>query len=52
MAKVSMLLMAAMKRVSLKQTPAPTPRLTRWVPSLGALALCLIWLGLLAMFQR
>ncbi len=45
-------LMAVMKRVSLKQTPAPSPRLTRWVPSLAALFLCLIWLALLSVFQR
>jgi hypothetical protein len=44
--------MGAMKRVHLRHTPAPTPRLTLWVPVIAALALCLFWLGLLALIQR
>jgi hypothetical protein len=39
----------AMKHVSLKSSPAPTPRLTLWVPALIAVALSLFWLGLLAL---
>ncbi|MDP3195815.1 hypothetical protein [Tabrizicola sp.] len=40
-----------MKRVTLRTTPAPTPRLTLWVPALIALALSLFWLGLLALIR-
>lgn len=47
-----MTLMAAMKRVSLKKTPAPTPKVTLWVPAILALGLCLFWLGLLALLHR
>jgi hypothetical protein len=41
-----------MKRTSLRRLPAPTPRLTLWVPVLVALPLCLFWLGLLALTYR
>jgi hypothetical protein len=41
-----------MRRVSLKRTQAPTPRLTLWVPVIVALALSLFWLGLVALIQR
>lgn len=41
----------AMKRVSLRKTLAPTPRLTLWVPAAIALPLSLIWLGLLALIR-
>lgn len=47
-----MALILPMKRVSLRKTAAPSPRLTLWVPGTLALVLCLIWLGLLALFQR
>ncbi len=47
-----MLLMMLMKRVSLKHTQAPAPRYTLWVPGIVALGLCLVWLGLLFLFQR
>ncbi|MDZ4088748.1 MAG: hypothetical protein U1E69_18310 [Tabrizicola sp.] len=40
-----------MKRVSLRKTPAPTPRLTLWVPASIALALSFAWLGLLALIR-
>jgi len=40
-----------MKRVSLRKTLAPTPRLTLWVPGLVAAALSLFWLGLLALIR-
>jgi hypothetical protein len=43
--------MGAMKQVSLKRTPAPTPRLTLWVPVIVASALSLFWLGLLALIR-
>ena len=45
-------LIKAMKRISLRKSPAPTPRLTLWVPVIVALVLCLVWLALLAVFQR
>ncbi|MCX7289332.1 MAG: hypothetical protein NTW20_17805 [Rhodobacterales bacterium] len=47
-----MILISAMKRVSLRKSPAPAPRYTLWVPVILAVALCLVWLGLLALFQR
>jgi len=40
-----------MKRVSLRRTLAPTPRLTLWVPAAIGLALSLLWLGLLALIR-
>ncbi|MFN6008110.1 MAG: hypothetical protein ACK47C_19175 [Paracoccaceae bacterium] len=40
-----------MKRVSLKRSPAPTPRLTLWVPVALASGLSLFWLGLLALIR-
>jgi hypothetical protein len=40
-----------MKRVSLKRSPAPTPRLTLWVPVMLACGLSLFWLGLLALIR-
>jgi hypothetical protein len=43
--------MRPMKRVSLKRTPAPTPRLTLWVPVVLAGGLSLFWLGLLALIR-
>jgi hypothetical protein len=43
--------MGDMKQVSLKRTPAPTPRLTLWVPVIVAGALSLFWLGLLALIR-
>jgi hypothetical protein len=43
--------MGTMKQVSLKRTPAPTPRLTLWVPVIVAGALSLFWLGLLALIR-
>ena len=52
MGKLSMFLINAMKRVSLKQNQAPTPRLTLWVPVILALGMCLFWLGLLALIHR
>ena len=45
-------LIPAMKRVSIRKTVAPSPRLTLWVPVLLAGALCLAWLGLVALLQR
>ena len=47
-----MRLTEAMKRLSLRETPAPTPRLTLWVPVIAASGLGLVWLGLLALLQR
>jgi hypothetical protein len=41
-----------MKRVSLRKTMAPTPRLTLWVPVILALGLSLFWLGLVALIHR
>lgn len=40
-----------MKPVSLRKSPAPTPRLTLWVPLSLALGLSLFWLGLLALIR-
>lgn len=40
-----------MQRISLKRSPAPTPRLTLWVPVVLAMGLSLFWLGLLALIQ-
>jgi hypothetical protein len=40
-----------MKPVSLRKSVAPTPRLTLWVPVALAVALCLLWLGLLALIR-
>ncbi|MGL4235216.1 hypothetical protein [Tabrizicola sp.] len=40
-----------MKRAPLRKTPAPTPRLTLWVPVLMALGLCLLWLAVLALIR-
>jgi hypothetical protein len=47
-----MSLMPKMKRPPLHRTPAPTPRLTLWVPALAAFCLSLVWLGLLAVVHR
>ena len=44
-------LMRIMKPVSLRRSLAPTPRLTLWVPIAIAVALCLVWLGLLALIR-
>lgn len=44
-------LMRGMKRSTPKHL-APAPRLTLWVPVLIAVALCLFWLGLLALTYR
>jgi hypothetical protein len=41
-----------MKRISLRATPAPTPRLTLWVPVIVTGLLSLFWLGLVALIQR
>jgi hypothetical protein len=38
--------------MSLHKTPAPTPRLTLWVPVILAVALSLTWLGLVALLHR
>lgn len=43
--------MAVMKRISLRKTIAPTPRLTFWVPVACASALSLFWLGLVALIR-
>jgi hypothetical protein len=40
-----------MKHVSLKRSPAPTPRLTLWVPVVLASALSLFWLGIVALIR-
>lgn len=40
-----------MKRVSLRRSVAPTPRLTLWVPVSLALGLSLFWLGVLALIR-
>ncbi|MCC6517849.1 MAG: hypothetical protein IT543_03285 [Tabrizicola sp.] len=40
-----------MKPVSLRISIAPTPRFTLWVPVVLACALCLLWLGLLALIR-
>lgn len=45
-------LILRMKRLSLRKIQAATPKLTLWVPILFALALSLIWLGLLAVLHR
>lgn len=42
-------LIPPMKPVSLRKSSAPTPRFTLWVPTAIACALCLLWLGLLAL---
>jgi hypothetical protein len=42
-------LIQTMKRVSLRKTQAPTPRMTLWVPAIVALGLSLAWLVLLAL---
>ena len=47
-----MVLITRMKRVSIRKTTAPTPRLTLWVPVLLAGGLILSWLGILAVLQR
>ena len=47
-----MLLIPIMKRISIRKLHAPSPRYTLWVPALLAFALCLIWLVLIAVFQR
>lgn len=44
--------MQLMKRVSLQKHLTPAPRLSLWVPTLIAAALCLFWLGLLALIYR
>jgi hypothetical protein len=41
----------SMKHVSLKRSPAPTPRLTLWVPVVLATALSLFWLGIVALIR-
>ncbi len=46
-----MSLIAPMKQVSLKRFPAPTPRLTLWVPVILGGGLSLFWLGLVALMQ-
>lgn len=46
-----MCLIATMKRVSLRRSIAPTPRLTLWVPVILASALSLFWLGLVALIR-
>jgi len=43
--------MADMKPISLRKVPAPTPRLTLWVPVMVAMGLSLFWLGLLALIR-
>lgn len=43
--------MGLMKQVSLKRCPAPTPRLTLWVPVVLGGGLSLFWLGILALAQ-
>jgi hypothetical protein len=40
-----------MKRISLRKSVAPTPRLTLWVPVALTLALSFFWLGLLALIR-
>ncbi|WP_276607130.1 hypothetical protein [Rhodobacter sp. SY28-1] len=40
-----------MKQVSLKRCPAPTPRLTLWVPVIVSGGLSLFWLGLVALMR-
>jgi hypothetical protein len=42
---------ARMKRVSLRRSVAPTPRLTLWVPVALAFGLGSFWLGLLALIR-
>lgn len=46
-----MLLIRAMKPVSLRKFQAPTPRYTLWVPVLISGFLCSFWLGLLALIR-
>lgn len=43
--------MDAMKRVSLRRTFAPTPRLTLWVPVALATSLSLVWLGFASLIR-
>ena len=50
--KPTMPLMPDMRRSSIPKPLAPAPRLTLWVPVLIAAALCLFWLGLLALTYR
>ncbi len=45
-------LIKLMKRMSLRKTLAPTPKLTLWVPVIIALALSLLWLGFVALTYR
>lgn len=45
-------LIPEMKRLSLRKSQAPTPRVTIWVPVILTIALSLLWLGLLALFHR
>ena len=45
-------LIPRMKRLSLRKTTAPTPRLTLWVPVILGGLFSLIWFGLLALFHR
>lgn len=40
-----------MKPVSLRKSPAPTPRFTLWVPIFFAVGLSLFWLGLIALIN-
>jgi hypothetical protein len=47
-----MVLIGIMKRLSLRKTPAPTPRLTLWVPVIAGAALSLSWLVLVAVLHR
>lgn len=43
--------MVGMKQVSLKRSPAPTPRLTLWVPVVLSACLGLFWLGIVALIR-
>lgn len=44
-------LIDAMKQVSLQKSPAPTPRLTIWVPILISGFLSIFWLGIVALIN-
>jgi hypothetical protein len=46
-----MSLIGSMKRVSLRKSVAPTPRLTLWAPIALASGLSLFWLGVLALIS-
>jgi hypothetical protein len=45
-------LIMPMKRQSLSENQAPSPRLTLWVPVILATLLGLAWLALVALLQR